>query len=118
VRAVLDTNVVVSGLLTPHGTCARILDLRIDGAFTPGVDDRILAECEEILARPEPGIDPEDAGAVLVLVRTVAEPSRAGRGTGRSPIPPMRSSSRLPRPPVRRSSPGTSATSRSRRGAA
>ncbi|MFW6161606.1 MAG: putative toxin-antitoxin system toxin component, PIN family [Planctomycetota bacterium] len=72
-RAVLDTNVVVSAALTPHGVCAQILDLLTDGAFALCADDRILDEYEAVLYRPALRIVPGDAAIVLELIRSVVE---------------------------------------------
>jgi len=52
VRAVLDTNVVVSALLTERGRDALILDLALSGQFTLIVSDALLAEYDEVLRRP------------------------------------------------------------------
>ena len=73
-RLVLDTNVLVSAVLTAHGTCARIVDLVADGALDLSVDDRILAEYTAVLQRPELRIVPEDAEILLELIRSVAHP--------------------------------------------
>ena len=64
-RVVIDTNVLVSGLLSPFGPSARILDLVLLGELTPVFDDRILAEYREVLARREFGFDPEDVRQLL-----------------------------------------------------
>jgi putative PIN family toxin of toxin-antitoxin system len=72
---VLDTNVVVSAVLTSHGTCARILEMLADGVFGLCTDDRILAEYEDVLHRPGLRIVPEDAALVLDLIRSVAHPA-------------------------------------------
>lgn len=50
-RAVLDTNVLVSGLINPHGSPGRIVDLVRVGVLRVVVDDRILAEYRDVLAR-------------------------------------------------------------------
>ena len=70
-KAVLDTNVVVSGTLTPHGSCGQILDLLVEGLFELHADDRILAEYEEVLFRPELQIDPADAATISDWLRSV-----------------------------------------------
>jgi putative PIN family toxin of toxin-antitoxin system len=57
VRIVLDTNVVVSGLLTAFGPPAQIIDLASSGDITLVVDDRILSEYEDVLTRPRLGFD-------------------------------------------------------------
>jgi putative PIN family toxin of toxin-antitoxin system len=53
VIAVVDTNVLVSGLINPMGPPGRIVDLLRTGVLTLAVDDRIVAEYEDVLRRPE-----------------------------------------------------------------
>ena len=48
---VLDTNVLVSGLLNPDGVPGRIVDLLRSGVVQTVVDDRILGEYREVLCR-------------------------------------------------------------------
>ncbi len=48
---VLDTNVLVSGLINPHGYPGRIVDLLRVDVLEVVVDDRILAEYHDVLAR-------------------------------------------------------------------
>ncbi len=50
-RVVLDTNVLVSAFLNPHGAPARILQKALDGEMTLLLDARILAEYVGVLAR-------------------------------------------------------------------
>jgi len=50
-RIVLDTNVLVAGLLNPTGACGRLLDLVLEGIVQPCVDGRILREYENVLRR-------------------------------------------------------------------
>ena len=64
-RVVLDTNVLVSALLTPFGPPARVLDLVLVGDLTPVFDDRILAEYRQVLARERFGFDPDDVTDLL-----------------------------------------------------
>jgi putative PIN family toxin of toxin-antitoxin system len=64
-RIVLDTNVLVSGLLSPFGPPARILDLILAGDLVPIFDDRILAEYRQVLARERFGFDPGDVADLL-----------------------------------------------------
>jgi putative PIN family toxin of toxin-antitoxin system len=59
-RIVLDSNVLVSGVLRAAGPPGRILDLVLGGRLQLLYDDRILAEYEEVLARPRFGT-PRDA---------------------------------------------------------
>lgn len=51
-RIVLDTNVLVSALLTPQGPCARALADIVQGGSALLLDARILAEWTDVLARP------------------------------------------------------------------
>jgi len=62
---VLDTNVVVSGLLNETGKPAKVLDLALEGRFQLAYDDRILGEYEDVLARPELHIHPARAQAII-----------------------------------------------------
>jgi len=52
-RVVVDTNVLVSGLLTVGGPPARVLDFVRDGQVIPLVNNRILDEYARVLARPK-----------------------------------------------------------------
>ena len=62
---VLDTNVLVSGLLSSNGSPGKILDLIIGNHIQVAYDDRILGEYEEVLSRPELHIRPSQAFAVI-----------------------------------------------------
>lgn len=64
-RWVLDTNVVVSGLLNPHGPSARVLDAVLDGRVKLVYDARILAEYRDVLHRPRLKLKPEKISAFL-----------------------------------------------------
>lgn len=50
-KVVIDTNVLVSGLLNPHGSPGRTVDLLQVDALQVVVDDRILAEYHDVLRR-------------------------------------------------------------------
>ena len=69
-RIVLDTNVLVSGLLNPDGNPGRVLDLFLAGDVTLVVDDRVLAEYRAVLARPKFGFDAFDVSDLLSLIET------------------------------------------------
>ena len=49
---VLDTNVVVSGLLVAGGFPGRLLDAVMTARLRLSCDDRVEAEYREVLARP------------------------------------------------------------------
>jgi putative PIN family toxin of toxin-antitoxin system len=57
---VLDTNVVVSGLLSAQGPPGRLLDAVLARRLRMVVDDRIIREYRLVLARPKFSFDPED----------------------------------------------------------
>ena len=69
-RIVLDTNIVVSGLLQSQGNPAKVLTLALAGAIQPCHDKRILAEYAEVLARPRFKFDPELVREVLNKLET------------------------------------------------
>jgi putative PIN family toxin of toxin-antitoxin system len=50
-RIVLDTNVLVSGLLSRGGPPARIVQMVAGGAFVVCFDERIFAEYHDVLSR-------------------------------------------------------------------
>lgn len=64
-KIVLDTNVIVSGLLNPSGFPGRILDLVNTEHVTVLYDDRILAEYRDVLGRPRLRIEPTEALLIL-----------------------------------------------------
>jgi putative PIN family toxin of toxin-antitoxin system len=52
-RIILDTNVMVSGLLTPFGAPAQIVGMVASGHLVLCYDARILSEYEDVLRRPK-----------------------------------------------------------------
>ena len=64
-RIVLDTNVLVSGLLSPFGPPGEIVRMVSSGAVVLCLDARILAEYDDVLARPRFGFDPDAVAALL-----------------------------------------------------
>jgi len=62
---VLDTNVLVSGLLSPHGAPAAIVRMVASGTLTLCVDARVLGEYAQVLARPKFGFAPDRVAALL-----------------------------------------------------
>ncbi len=64
-RIVLDTNVLVSGLLSGTGPPGRIVSLLPESLFVLCIDDRILAEYGEVLRRPHLGLHPETVERLL-----------------------------------------------------
>ena len=72
-RVVLDTNVLVCGLMTRTGSCGRIVELVFAGALTSCVDARMMEEHRTVLPRPLFQIPPEDVAGTLDLIRSRAE---------------------------------------------
>ena len=64
-KIVLDTNVLVVGLLTPFGPCAAIVRMVSSGDLTLYLDARILSEYGEVLRRPKFQFDPDKVTALL-----------------------------------------------------
>lgn len=54
---VLETNVLVSALLSPFQAPGRILDLILTGDLRIVFDDRVMAEYRAVLLRPKFGFD-------------------------------------------------------------
>ena len=52
-KIVLDTNVLVAGLLSPFGPCGNIVRMASSGELTLCHDARILSEYNEVLRRPK-----------------------------------------------------------------
>jgi len=73
VRVVLDTNVLVSALLTGGGTADMAVQLVLQGAATLLVDSRILAEYDEATARPRFGFADVERRMLLDVLTAIAE---------------------------------------------
>jgi predicted nucleic acid-binding protein len=63
--AVFDTNVMVSGFLSPHGPPGFIVDWLREGTVRAAVEDRIVAEYREVLKRPEFGLPAAEVDIAL-----------------------------------------------------
>jgi putative PIN family toxin of toxin-antitoxin system len=77
VRLVVDTNVLVSGLLSCRGAPARIIDLISDGVIVVCFDRRILDEYADVLARPRFGFDPVAIADLLAQIQGEGSPVEA-----------------------------------------
>jgi len=67
-RIVLDTDVLVSGLLSPFGAPADVVRLVVSSTVTSCVDARILIEYGQVLVRPKVGFDPDDEPFLEVAI--------------------------------------------------
>ena len=72
-RIVLDTNVLVSGLLKPAGPPGAILNSVLQMDLTVLFDDRILSEYRAVLTRPAFGFDAADVSALLEFINYEGE---------------------------------------------
>lgn len=68
ITLVMDTNVLVSGLLSPHSHSARLVRLVADGSVRVAFDERILAEYREVLARPKFPFQPAQIETLLTQI--------------------------------------------------
>jgi putative PIN family toxin of toxin-antitoxin system len=64
-KVVIDTNVLVSGLLNPYNPPGAIVRLLAGGHFQAVYDARILSEYREVLLRPRFGFEPRHMEALL-----------------------------------------------------
>lgn len=62
---VLDTNVLVSGLLSPFGPCGEIVRMVSSAELTLSFDARILTEYKAVLVRPKFKFDIDKIDALL-----------------------------------------------------
>jgi putative PIN family toxin of toxin-antitoxin system len=62
---VLDTNVLVAGLLSPFGPCGEIVRMVSAGLLTLSFDARILSEYDEVLHRPKFKFEEDKVTALL-----------------------------------------------------
>lgn len=68
IRAVVDTNVWVAGLLT-QGAPAQVIDLVLRAVVIPIVSPAILIELREVLRRPELGLPQRDVGMIMTYLQ-------------------------------------------------
>ncbi len=69
-RVVVDTNVLVSGILRATGPPARIVEAIFAGTIEPVYDPQILAEYDDVLARAELGLPAALVGRLLTALET------------------------------------------------
>jgi putative PIN family toxin of toxin-antitoxin system len=71
-RVVLDTNVVVSGLLRQKGAPAAILDAATSKQFRWYISESLLDEYREVLTRDYLGLDQQRAARFIGKLREIA----------------------------------------------
>lgn len=88
-RIVLDTNVLIAGLLSPYGPPGRLLDLALSGNLVLLLDDRLLLEYRTVALRPKFGFSDADVTRVIDALEELGEHIVA---------PPLESGMTLPDP--------------------
>ena len=78
IRAVVDTNILISGVIKPEGATGEILRRLRDGEFALLYTEPLLAELAEVINRPrirqKYGLGSEDIETVLALILLRGEP--------------------------------------------
>ena len=72
-RAVLDTNVIVSGLLSPRGNARLVLAMAFARKFDLIVSAELFAEYEAVIRRPKFRFRSEEIDEALTELRRVGE---------------------------------------------
>ena len=86
-RVVIDTNVLVSGLLSPFGPPGVIVGLIAAGRPSLCYDSRILAEYNEVLGRPSFPFAEKNVAVLMAQIRTGGELATANPLSVRLPDP-------------------------------
>ena len=68
-KIVLDTNVLVSGLLTPFGPSGKIVRMLFSGELILNIDARILSEYQDVLNRPKFKFDKEHISILIDFIK-------------------------------------------------
>ncbi len=80
-NVVLDTNVLVSGLLSPFSPCAEIVRMLVAGELRLCLDARLLTEYRQVLRRPRFHFDDE------LVTDLLEHASRSGAIVSGLPLP-------------------------------
>ena len=73
IRAVIDTNVLVSGLISPSGNEALIILALHQGLVVPCLSEAILDEYSSVLSRRKFSFPPDEIAALLAMLRQNGE---------------------------------------------
>lgn len=66
-KAVIDTNILVSALLSPGGKPSQVMQMVFDGRIFPVVSKAVLEEYQGVLSRKKFGFSAADLNAFLFL---------------------------------------------------
>jgi len=72
-KIVLDTNVLVSGLLTPFGPSGEIVGMLFSGDLILQIDARILSEYQDVLNRPKFMFNKDQIGILIDFIKQYAQ---------------------------------------------
>jgi len=84
-KIVIDTNVLISGLLRPFSSSGEIVRMAASGNLRLCYDVRILSEYKDVLLRPKFSFDPDDVQDLLSQIETCGYAVAAAALTGRLP---------------------------------
>ena len=71
IRVVIDTNVLVSALLTSGGLPEAVINLAISGVVQWCASESVLAEYEDVVKRPRLAIDAGKAADAMARIRAI-----------------------------------------------
>ena len=74
-KVVLDTNVLVSGLLSPQGAPAAVLRCMLAGSALVRFDERILSEYRGVLVRSKFSFEAAQVAILLEFIEATGEPT-------------------------------------------
>jgi uncharacterized protein len=72
-KIVLDTNVLVSGLLNPEGLPAKIINMLVNERLTIFYDNRILQEYKDVLGRSKFGFTADLIDPLIDFIRQTGQ---------------------------------------------
>ena len=76
-RVVIDTNVLVSGLLSPYGAPGRIVNMAVSGELDICYDARVITEYREVLLRPKFSFERGYVGPIIEYIECFGVPVSA-----------------------------------------
>ena len=76
-RVVIDTNVLVSGLLSPYGAPGKILNMMVSGELEACYDARIITEYKDVLLRPKFSFERGYVGSIIGYIEYFGVPVSA-----------------------------------------
>jgi len=81
----MDTNVLVSGLLSPYGASGELVRMTVSGMLELLYDARILSEYEEVLTRPKFSFSRSHVRSIIEYIENSGIPVAAGPVSGHLP---------------------------------